>query len=83
MQVWAIVGFETPRLQYRARHATLKGAGVSGKGTAKVAAGKVTSIAMNVKGPAGKTVPATFTIVLKTNGRTTTEKKTVRVSFAK
>jgi sugar lactone lactonase YvrE len=62
---------------------TLKGAGVAGAGKGKVVAGKANSLAMTVKGPAGKTVPATFTIVLKTNGRTTTEKKSVKVSFAK
>jgi sugar lactone lactonase YvrE len=62
---------------------TLKGAGVSGAGKATVAAGKANSLAMSVHGPAGKTVPATFTIVLKTNGRATTEKKSIKVSFAK
>jgi sugar lactone lactonase YvrE len=63
--------------------ATLKGKGVSGTGSAKIAAGRFTSIPITVRGPAGKTVKATFTIVLKTNGRPTTEKKTVQVSFAK
>lgn len=63
--------------------ATLKGKGVSGKATVKVAAGKFTPIAMSVKGPAGQTVRATFTIVLKTNGRPTTQTKSVQVSFAK
>jgi sugar lactone lactonase YvrE len=62
---------------------TLSGKGVSGHAAVKVAAGKFTPIAMAVKGPAGKTVPATFTIVLKTNGRATTEKKAVQVSFSK
>ena len=62
---------------------TLKGAGVSGAGKGKVAAGKANTLAMTVHGPAGKTVPATFTIVLKTNGRATTEKRSVKVSFAK
>jgi hypothetical protein len=38
---------------------------------------------MKVNGPAGQTVKTTFTIVLKTNGRPTTETKTVQVSFAK
>ena len=61
----------------------MSGKGVSGKAAVKITAGKFNAIAMNVKGPAGKTVPATFTIVLKTNGRSTTEKKTVHVSFAK
>ena len=36
--------------------ATLKGSGVSGRATAKVAAGKSTPIAMSVHGPAGKAV---------------------------
>jgi NHL repeat-containing protein len=63
--------------------ATLKGSGVSGRSTTKVAAGKKTPIAMTVHGPAGKTVKATFTIVLKTNGRPTTETKTVKVTFGK
>jgi hypothetical protein len=49
----------------------------------KVAAGKTTVIAIPVHGPAGKTVAATFTIVLETNGRPTTEKRGVRVSFSK
>ena len=61
--------------------ATLKGKGVSGRGTGKVAAGKSTPIAMSVHGRAGKAVKATFTIVLKTNGRQTTERKSVTVSF--
>jgi len=63
--------------------ATLKGPGVSGRGTTKVSAGKKTPIAMSVHGPAGKTVKATFTIVLKTNGRPTTEIKSVQVSFGR
>ena len=49
----------------------------------KVAAGKTTVIAIPVSGPAGKTVPATFTIVLKTNGRPTTQVRKVKVSFSK
>jgi sugar lactone lactonase YvrE len=63
--------------------ATLKGSGVSGRTTTKVAAGKKTPIVMTVHGPAGKTVKATFTIVLKTNGRPTTERKSVNVSFSR
>lgn len=63
--------------------ATLTGKGVSGKANVQVAAGKFNSIAMNVKAPVGQTVPAVFKIVLKTNGRPTTEKKSVRVSFSK
>jgi NHL repeat-containing protein len=63
--------------------ATLKGKGVSGRGTAKVAAGKFTAIPMTVHGATGQSVKATFTIVLKTNGRPTTETKRVVVSFGK
>ena len=63
--------------------AKLKGPGVSGRATTKVAAGKKTPIAMTVHGPAGKTVKATLTIVLKTNGRPTTETKAVVVTFAR
>ena len=63
--------------------ATLKGSGVSGHATTKVAAGKKTPIAMTVRGPSGKTVKATFTIVLKTNGRPTTETKSVQVTFGR
>jgi sugar lactone lactonase YvrE len=62
--------------------ATLSGGGVSGRGTAKIAAGKVSTIPMNVKGPAGSTAKATFKIVLKTNGRATTQTKSVTVRFA-
>ena len=63
--------------------ASLKGPGVSGRATTKVAAGKKTPIAMTVHGPAGKTVKATFTIKLQTNGRPTTETKSVQVTFAR
>lgn len=58
--------------------ATLKGRGVSGKAAVKVAAGKTTVITMPVKAPKG-TTKATFTIVLKTNGRPTTQTKRVQV----
>ena len=58
--------------------ATLKGKGVSGKASVKVAAGKTTTITMPVKAPKG-TTQATFTIVLKTNGRPTTQTKSVKV----
>ena len=58
---------------------TLKGKGVSGKASVKVAAGKTTMITMPVKAPKGTTTAATFTIVLKTNGRPTTQTKSVRV----
>lgn len=60
--------------------ATLKGKGVSGKASVKVAAGKTTAIPMAVHAPVGKSVKATFTIVLGTNGRKTTETKRVTVS---
>jgi hypothetical protein len=53
------------------------------EGEAGIAAGKFTPIPMKVSGPAGQTVKATFAIVLKTNGRPTTEKKAVQVSFSK
>ena len=59
--------------------ATLKGPGVSGRAAVKVAAGRATMISMSVKAPRGKTTPATFTIVLQTNGRTTTETTRVQV----
>jgi sugar lactone lactonase YvrE len=59
--------------------ATLKGKGVSGKAAVKVAAGKTTVITMPVKAPKGTTTTATFTIVLKTNGRPTTQTKSVHV----
>jgi len=62
--------------------ATLSGGGVSGKAAVKVSAGKVTAIPMNVKGPAGS-AKVTFKIVLKTNGRTTTQTKSVKVSIAR
>jgi sugar lactone lactonase YvrE len=53
--------------------ATLKGKGVSGKASVEVAAGKVTVIEM--KG----TTAAIFKIVLKTNGRPTTQTKRVQI----
>ncbi len=61
--------------------ATLSGKGVSGRLTTKVGAGKFTNLAIPVRGPAGKTVSAIFKIVLKTNGRNTTQVKAVKVSF--
>lgn len=63
--------------------ATLAGKGVAGRLTTKVGAGKFTNLEIPVHGPAGKTVPATFKIVLKTNGRNTTQTKTVRIVFPK
>jgi tripartite motif-containing protein 71 len=58
--------------------ATLKGQRVSGKASVEVAAGKATVIEMKVNAPKG-TTPATFKIVLKTNGRPTTQTKRVQV----
>ncbi len=60
--------------------ATLKGKGIFGKAAVKVKAGKVTTISIPVKAKAGTTAPATFTIVLKTNGRPTTQTRPVSVS---
>jgi len=60
--------------------ASLKGKGVSGKARVKIAAGKRTAITIPVRMRAGTTVQATFTIVLKTNGRKTTETRKVTVS---
>lgn len=59
--------------------ATLTGAGVSGKAAVKVAAGKATVISIPVKAAKGEK-SAVFKIVLKTNGRPTTETKSVKVS---
>ncbi|HEX5027637.1 MAG TPA: NHL repeat-containing protein [Gaiellaceae bacterium] len=59
--------------------ASLSGKGVSGKASVQVAAGKTALIRIPVKAPAGAT-KATFTIVLKTNGRSTTEVKQVTVT---
>ena len=59
--------------------ATLTGKGVSGKASVKVAAGRTTVVTMPVSAPKGKTTRATFTIVLKTNGRPTTQTKSVKV----
>jgi hypothetical protein len=60
--------------------ASLKGKGVSGKARVKIAAGKRTVITIPVRMRAGITAQATFTIVLKTNGRKTTETRKVTVS---
>ena len=54
--------------------------GLSGKARVKIAAGKRTAITIPVRMRAGTTVQATFTIVLKTNGRKTTETRKVTVS---
>lgn len=56
--------------------ASLKGA-VTGKATVKVPAGKPTVLSIPAKGASGK---ATFTIVLKTNGRPTTQVASVSVA---
>ncbi len=65
--------------------ASLTGKGVAGKATVKVAAGKTTAIEIPLAQAAlskvaGSTTAATFTIVLKTNGRLTTETRKVTVS---
>ena len=51
--------------------ASLTGSGISGKASVKVAAGKTTLLSIPVKGKASG--PVTFKIVLKTNGRPTTQ----------
>jgi sugar lactone lactonase YvrE len=56
--------------------ASLSGA-VKGKATVKVAAGKATVLSIPAKGASGK---ATFTIVLRTNGRPTTQVASVNVA---
>jgi sugar lactone lactonase YvrE len=63
--------------------ATLAGKGIAGRLTTTVGAGKFTNLEIPVRGPAGKTVSATFKIVLKTNGRPTTQVRKVMVSFSK
>jgi sugar lactone lactonase YvrE len=59
--------------------ASLSGKGISGRATAKVAAGKTTVISIPVKAAKGST-SAQFKIVLKTNGRPTTQTRSVKVS---
>lgn len=59
--------------------ASLAGKGIAGKTNVKLAAGKATVISIPVKAAAGST-SATFKIVLKTNGRPTTETRNVKVS---
>ena len=59
--------------------ASLTGSGISGKAAVKVAAGKTTVISIPVKAAKGVT-SAQFKIVLKTNGRPTTQAKTVSVT---
>ncbi len=58
--------------------ASLTGKGVSGKASVKVAAGKSTVISIPVKAAKGSGT-ATFKIVLKTNGRATTQTRAVMV----
>jgi sugar lactone lactonase YvrE len=59
--------------------ASLAGKGISGRTAVKVAAGKTTVITIPVKASPGKTT-ATFKIVLRTNGRATTETRSVVVN---
>jgi hypothetical protein len=58
--------------------ASLSGKGIAGKAAVKVAAGKTTVLTI----PLTKTAsgPATFTIVLKTNGRPTTQRSSVTLT---
>lgn len=60
--------------------ASLTGKGISGKTTVKLAAGKTTVISIPVKAAAGTSTSATFKIVLKTNGRPTTQTRSIKVS---
>jgi sugar lactone lactonase YvrE len=59
--------------------ASLSGSGISGKATVKVVAGKANVIAIPVK-TSSSASSARFTIVLKTNGRPTTQVRDVGVS---
>ena len=59
--------------------ASLTGAGISGKARVSVAAGKTTVISIPVKAAKGST-SAQFKIVLKTNGRPTTQMRAVTVT---
>lgn len=59
--------------------ASLTGKGIAGKTSVKLAAGKTTVISIPVKAAAGSK-SATFKIVLKTNGRPTTQTRNVKVS---
>jgi len=61
--------------------ATLTGKGISGKANVNVAAGKTTVLSIPVKAAKGKGA-ATFKIVLKTNGRPTTQARAVTVSVS-
>lgn len=59
--------------------ASLSGKGISGRATVKVAAGKTTVISIPVKAAKGST-SAQFKIVLETNGRPTTQTRSVKVT---
>ena len=61
--------------------ASLTGNGISGKANVKVVAGKTTVIAIPVKAAKG-TTSAQFKIVLKTNGRPTTQVRAVTVAVS-
>ncbi len=61
--------------------ATLTGKGISGKASVTVAAGKTTVLSIPVKAAKGR-FAATFKIVLKTNGRPTTQARAVSVSVS-
>ena len=61
--------------------ASLVGKGIAGKAKVKVAAGKTTVIAIPVKGTAGAHAGVTFKIVLRTNGRPTTQSRAVNVTL--
>ena len=58
--------------------ASLTGKGIAGKAVVKVAAGKTTTITIPLAKAASG--PATFTIVLKTNGRPTTQTRAVSLT---
>jgi sugar lactone lactonase YvrE len=58
--------------------ASLTGKGISGKASVKIAAGKTTAITIPMAKAASG--PATFKIVLKTNGRPTTQTRAVTLS---
>jgi hypothetical protein len=59
--------------------ASLAGKGVAGKAAVKVAAGKTTAIEIPLSKAARGSASATFKIVLKTNGRPTTQTRAVTV----
>jgi DNA-binding beta-propeller fold protein YncE len=61
--------------------ASLTGKGIAGKAAVKVAAGKATVLTIPLTKAASG--PATFTVVLKTNGRTTTQKSAVSLTVSR